>query len=152
MSWRDEKEKIRVQSLRKLVEILEFCKQEHLKYKKNYDLQEFLGEYTWYWYPVSPDSVEEHFGISRRTAQDYLLAIKAIAGLLLEDVERKTAEEEADSDELDEDELWIEEEVLDSLEEERFFLSAIRGESYEVLWPWFCGGGVQGLFRGLLES
>lgn len=93
-SWRDEKEKIRVQSLRKLVEILEFCKQEHLKYKKNYDLQEFLGEYTWYWYPVSPDSVEEHFGISRRTAQDYLLAIKAIAGLLLEDVERKTAEEE----------------------------------------------------------
>ena len=103
-SWRDEKEKIRVQSLRKLVEILEFCKQEHLKHKKSYDLQKFLGENTWYWYPVSPDTIAEHFGISRRTAQDYLLTIKAIAGLLLEGVERKTAEQEIEWDELEEDE------------------------------------------------
>lgn len=99
-SWRDEKEKIRVQSLRKLVEILEFCKQEHLKYKKSYDLQKFLGENTWYWYPVSPDTIAEHFGISRRTAQDYLLTIKAIAGLLLEGVNREDEWEEEEDEEV----------------------------------------------------
>ncbi len=102
-SWRDEKEKIRVQSLRKLIEILEFCKQEHLKYKKSYDLQKFLDSASWGWgFSADPDEVAARFNMSRRTAQDYLLTIKAIAGLLLEGVERKTAGQEIEWDELEE--------------------------------------------------
>ncbi|EHR77974.1 hypothetical protein OCC_02947 [Thermococcus litoralis DSM 5473] len=101
-SWRDEKDKIRVQSLRKLVEVLEFCKQERMRGKDNFDLKEFLDDFTWY-YPVSADAVAEHFGMSRRTAQDYLLTIKAIAGLLLEGVKEEEGEQSEDweEDELD---------------------------------------------------
>jgi|Deesub1362B_J571_1020462.scaffolds.fasta_scaffold08780_4 hypothetical protein len=98
-SWRDEKEKIRVQSLRKLVEILEFCKQEHLKYKKSYALQKFLDSALWGWFPADPDEVAARFNMSRRTAQDYLLAIKAIACLLLEGVKREDEWEEEEWEE-----------------------------------------------------
>jgi len=84
-SWKDEKEKIRIQSLKRLVEIIEFCREDLNKFrKKDLDVKEILDEFNWYYYPVSAEDVAEHFGISRRTAQDYLLTIKAIAGLLLE--------------------------------------------------------------------
>ena len=57
-------------------------------------------------------------------------AVIMLLGWIVEALENRGTDDEEwmDPDELDEDGLWIEEEVLDSLEEERFFLSAIRGE------------------------
>ena len=100
MAWVDDRDKIRIQSLRRLVAILEFCREEVLEHHKRYygreniSLKEFLEEFGFYWFPVSPDVVAERFGISRRTAQDYLLAIRAIAGFLLENWGREGEEEE----------------------------------------------------------
>jgi len=99
MAWVDDRDKIRIQSFRRLVAILEFCREEVSEHRKSYgkedmSLKEFLEEFNWYWFPVSPDTIAEQFNISRRTAQDYLLTLKAIAGFLLENwgVEREEEE------------------------------------------------------------
>jgi len=102
--WKDDVEKVRVQSLRKLVEVLEFVKER----EKKDDLVEFLKYISLPWgYPVDPDAVAEEFNMSRRTAQDYLVAIRAIAMLLLEGYEKRPDQEVGDEEWEEEEEEMI---------------------------------------------
>lgn len=88
--WRDDLAKIRIQSLRKLVEVFALVKER----EKNRDVLRLLKWASSPWgYPTDPDAVAEQLGMSRRTAQDYLTTVRAIAALLMEGFEEDGQQE-----------------------------------------------------------
>lgn len=84
--WQD-KEKVRVKSLRKLIELLEYAKREYKDFKSplgEYDVVDFLKHLEW-GFALRYEDVSGELDVHWRTSYDYINAIMAIAKLLLEE-------------------------------------------------------------------
>lgn len=82
MSWHDEREKVRVKSLRKLIDLLEDRKVDYVILNDEYDLRGFLKYLT---YSGDYMEISRRLHVDWRTAYDYIHALSAIAKLLLEE-------------------------------------------------------------------